>query len=127
MSPVDRHGEEPTAQLGDEAPEPTGPVQYASGGAWVVVASGSYDLNSLGPLAEALQAAAEEHSRVVLDASGISFADSTLLNLLLRLHQDGTLRVAAPAPQLRRVLELTGADAVLVVRETVEDAAAAPD
>ncbi|MFI5689599.1 STAS domain-containing protein [Streptomyces sp. NPDC051636] len=98
-------------------------VQYELGGAWVVVARGDCDMNSLGPLTAALETAAEKHRRVVLDASAVTFADSSFLNLVVRVHQETSLRVAAPAPQLRRVLELTGADAVLDVRDTVDDAA----
>jgi anti-anti-sigma factor len=97
-------------------------VQYERGDAWVVVAKGAYDANTLGPLADALEAAVPAHRRVVLDASGITFADSTVLNLLLGIHRATTLRVAAPPHQLLRLLQNTGADAVLDVRETVEDA-----
>lgn len=100
-------------------------VQYELGGAWVVVAHGDYDMNTVGPLADVLQTAAQEHSRVVLDASGITFADSTFLNLLLRIHTMAGLRVAAPTPQLRRVLEITGADTVLDIRDSVENATSA--
>jgi anti-anti-sigma factor len=103
---------------------PTGPevVQYERAGAWVVVANGDYDPNSIAPIEEALETAAEKRERVVVDAAGLTFADSTFLNLLLRIHQRTSLGIAAPAPQLRRILELTGADEVLDVRDTVEDA-----
>lgn len=97
-------------------------VQYELSGAWVVVARGDYDMNSMGPLADALQTAARKHSRVVLDASGVTFADSTFLNLLMHIHPMTSLRVAAPASQLKRVLEITGADTVLDIRDSVEDA-----
>ncbi|MFF9206564.1 STAS domain-containing protein [Streptomyces sp. NPDC014986] len=99
-------------------------TQYEWRDAAVVAAHGSYDMQSVKPLAEALNTAARNHRKVILDASGISFADSALLNLLILTHQSTTLRVAAPARQLRRLLELTGMDAVLDVRPTVEDAAA---
>jgi anti-anti-sigma factor len=88
----------------------------------VVVAHGDYDMNSMGPLAEALQTAAQKHSRVVLDASGVTLADSTLLNLLLHINPMTSLRVAAPTPQLKRVLAITGADTVLDIRDSVADA-----
>jgi anti-anti-sigma regulatory factor len=58
-------------------------VQYECCGAWVVSARGSCDLYSITSLAEALDTAAKEHPKVVLDASAITFADSTLLNLLM--------------------------------------------
>lgn len=93
-------------------------------GAQVVDARGFYDMSSIGPLADALVAAAAERTKVVLDASGITFADSALLNLLILTHQRTDLRVAAPPQQLIRLLQLTGVDTVLKVRETVEEAAA---
>jgi len=99
-------------------------VEREQHGAWVVAASGSCDLESISRLEEALTTAAWSHPKVVLDASGITFADSSLLNLLILTHRAGTLRVAAPQPQLQRLLEVTGLDAVLHVRATVEEAAA---
>ncbi|MFI6038181.1 STAS domain-containing protein [Streptomyces sp. NPDC051315] len=99
-------------------------VQYEWCGAWVVGARGSYDIDSIVPLADALDTAVKEHAMVVLDASGITFADSALLNLLILTHQAADLRVAAPTLQLRRLLELTGVDTVLKVRATVEEATA---
>ncbi|MEU6423395.1 STAS domain-containing protein [Streptomyces spiralis] len=99
-------------------------IQYERHGAWVVAAHGSYDMHSIPPLADALAAAARKHPKVVLDASGVVFADSSFLNLLILTHQAGTLRVAAPPQQLQRLFAITGVDAVLEVRETVDDAAA---
>ncbi|MEU6775059.1 STAS domain-containing protein [Streptomyces sp. NPDC046759] len=97
-------------------------LQYERHGVWVVVACGSYDLDSIAPLATALDAAARKYRTVVLDASRVVFADSTFLNLLIRTHHATGLRVAAPPLQVRRLLELTGTDTVLDVRATVEEA-----
>ncbi|GHH20028.1 anti-sigma factor antagonist [Streptomyces rubradiris] len=93
-------------------------------GVLVISAHGAYDMCSVKPLAEALDAAAKAHRTVVLDASGITFGDSSLLNLLILTHHETDLRVAAPTRQIRRLLEITGADTFLKVRETVEEAAA---
>ncbi|MEU6590878.1 STAS domain-containing protein [Streptomyces sp. NPDC046881] len=98
-------------------------VQYERRDAWVVAPHGAYDLHSIPPLADALDAAARKHPKVVLDASGVDFADSTFLNLLILTHQTGTLRVAAPPRQLQRLFEITGTNAVLEIRETVDEAA----
>lgn len=98
--------------------------QYAWRGAWVVVATGAYDMDSVGPLAEVLKAAARRHPKVVLDASGVTFADSTFLNLLILTHRTATFRVVAPSPQVRRLCEITGVDGLLQLRATVDDAAA---
>jgi anti-anti-sigma factor len=105
------------------SPEGAAVTQYEWRGAWVVAAYGSYDIHSITPLADALKNAVREHPKVVLDASGITFADSTLLNLLILTHRSGALRVAAPSRQLRRLCDITGADTVLVMRETVDEAA----
>jgi anti-anti-sigma factor len=112
-----------TARVGARVVDGTVVVQYELRGAGVVVARGSYDMHSIKPLAEALDAAARKYEKVVVDASAITFADSTLLNLLILTHRATDLRLAAPAAQLRRILELTGVDTVLKVRPTVEGAA----
>ncbi len=98
-------------------------LQYEWRGAWVVAAHGAYDMHSITPLADALETAAKEYPKVVLDASGVTFADSTLLNLLILAHQAGPLRVVAPSPQLQRLCEITGVDSILEIRGTVDDAA----
>ncbi|MFF8940205.1 STAS domain-containing protein [Streptomyces paradoxus] len=110
-----------------QAPAPARPgaalSQYERHGAWVVVARGAYDMDSITPLADALDRAISRYPKVILDASGITFADSTLLNVLILTHQSGTLRVVAPSPQLRRLCEITGVDSLLETRESVDDAA----
>jgi anti-anti-sigma factor len=110
-------------QAGDPAAEGASVTQYAWRGAWVVAAHGTYDLDSITPLETALRTAVEQHSKVVLDASGITFADSTLLNLLILTHQAGTLRLAAPSQPLQRICKITGVDNLLEIRQTVDDAA----
>ncbi|MFG2682085.1 STAS domain-containing protein [Streptomyces sp. NPDC048392] len=100
--------------------------QYEYCGSWIVVARGDYDAHSVKPLADALADAAAKHSRVVVDASGITFADSALLNLLILTRRTADVRLAAPTRQLRRILEITGVDTVLKVGATVEEAACEP-
>ncbi len=99
-------------------------VQYEWRDAWVVGARGAYDIQSITHLANALDTASKTYAKVILDASGVTFADSALLNLLILAHQAADFRVAAPTEQLRRLLELTGVDTVLKVRATMEEAAA---
>ncbi|WP_229925637.1 STAS domain-containing protein [Streptomyces longispororuber] len=106
------------------SPYGPGVRQYACGEAWVVAADGEYDMGSITPLREALETAARQYRKVVLDASAVTFADSTFLNVLLQAHRTGTLRVVAPSPQVRRLCEITGVDSVLDIRRTVEEAAA---
>lgn len=85
---------------------------------------GAFDLNSVPALSEALESGARAHAKVVVDAGGLTFADSTVLNVLLSFNRRAVLRVARPATALARVLNLTGADIVLDVRATVENAVA---
>ncbi|WP_242744492.1 STAS domain-containing protein [Streptomyces sp. CA-256286] len=100
------------------------PRQYEYRGGWVIVASGEYDLASIAPLREALQAAARQYPKVVLDASAVTFADSAFLNLLILTHQTATLRVVAPSAQVRHLFEISGVDSVLTIRRTIEEATA---
>ncbi|MFE9636133.1 STAS domain-containing protein [Streptomyces sp. NPDC006463] len=95
---------------------------YPAGSGWVVAARGELDQDTLASLEEALTAAADRHPMVVLDASSVTFGDSSFLNLLLRLHRSTALRIAAPGDQLRRLFALTGADTVLSLHPSVQDA-----
>ncbi|MFD8236003.1 STAS domain-containing protein [Streptomyces sp. NPDC059696] len=112
-----------TERAAAHTPDGVAVLQYEWRGARVIVARGSYDLDSITPLADAMATAARKHPKVILDASGITFADSTLLNLLILTHRTGTLRVVAPPPQLRRLCEITGVDALLQVRDSIDAAA----
>ncbi|MER6115877.1 STAS domain-containing protein [Streptomyces sp. NPDC001743] len=98
--------------------------QYEYRGTWVIVAADEYDLGSITPLRQALHTAVRQYPKVVLDASAITFADSTFLNLLILAHRTGKLRLVAPSPQVRRLCEITGVDSVLEIRRTIEEAAA---
>ncbi|WP_225803192.1 STAS domain-containing protein [Streptomyces sp. NK15101] len=99
-------------------------IQYECCGAQVVEARGDYDMHSIGPLADVLKTATETHPKVVLDASGVTFADSAFLNLVILIHQTGKLRVVAPSERVRRLCAITGVDGVLQIRETVDEAVA---
>ncbi|MGW1963582.1 STAS domain-containing protein [Streptomyces sp. NPDC001935] len=117
---IAREGSEPLR--GQTAPRPA-VIQYDCHGCRVLVASGSCDMTSIKLLAVALRTAAREYSKVVLEASGITFAGSTFLNLLVLTRRSTDLRVAAPTPQVQRLLEITEIDTILKVRATVDEAA----
>ncbi|MFD3944481.1 STAS domain-containing protein [Streptomyces sp. NPDC058579] len=79
------------------------------------------------PLDRALEAG---RSRLVVDCSRLDFCDSTGLNVLLgaRLKADaagGGVHLTGMRPMVARVFEITGADVVFTVHETL--AAALPD
>ncbi|MEV8531760.1 STAS domain-containing protein [Streptomyces sp. NPDC051211] len=95
---------------------------YPAAAGWVVAAHGEIDQDTLGPLEEALSSAAGRHPLVVLDVGSVTFGDSSFLNLLLRMHHLTALRIAAPGEQLQRLFAVTGADTVLSLHASVEDA-----
>ncbi|MFG3293202.1 STAS domain-containing protein [Streptomyces sp. NPDC048179] len=116
------NGDDRPSQVGHSHPGPPEVVRYEFRGTQVFAAHGEYDPTSITLLADALQSAAEKYPRVVVDTTAVSFADSTFLNLLISVHHATDLRVVAPPAQLRRLLELTGADKVLKVQADLEDA-----
>jgi anti-sigma B factor antagonist len=90
----------------------------------VVVLSGEADATTAGLLREIMTAQLDAGARLVtVDASGLSFLDSASLRVLVlaarALHgRHGTLVFAHPQPLVARVLEITGADKLLEVRES---------
>ncbi|MFC9942506.1 STAS domain-containing protein [Streptomyces pratensis] len=92
------------------------PVVAAEGeinGFWVVRARGDLDSDSIDPLFIAMWQAVAGHDVVVLDASAITFADSSFLSLLIEVHQRTELRIAAPGTAVTRLLRIAGVDRVL--------------
>ncbi|MEV6211534.1 STAS domain-containing protein [Kitasatospora sp. NPDC051914] len=89
---------------------------------------GELDHDSAGPFREALDTAvAEPPPLVVVDCSGLSFCDSTGLNLLLRarlaaLSNGGEVVLAGPTPMVQRMLEITGAGEIFGVFGTAAEA-----
>ncbi|MEV6756614.1 STAS domain-containing protein [Streptomyces sp. NPDC051214] len=94
-------------------------------GSWSLAAHGELDAQTIRPLRQAAEAAAAMFPALVLDFGAVTFADSSALNLLLLLHDITELHVAAPQPQLLRVLALTGADQVLRIYPSADLACAA--
>jgi anti-sigma B factor antagonist len=61
-------------------------------------------------------------ARVVIDMSGVEFCDSTGMNVLLSClrqvrERGGELELAAPRPAVKKILQVTGLDAVFTVSE----------
>lgn len=103
----------------------------ASNGCVVARLSGEMDYVSRPVFTERLLELITGGGRLlVLDLSGVTFCDSAGLNVLLvarlRAEQRGATLVLACMPlQLRRVLEVTGADQVLATYDTVAEAQSA--
>jgi anti-anti-sigma factor len=96
------------------------------GSASVVLASGELDAFAAPDLASDL-AAVRESERVVLDLSRVSFMDSTVLGLVVRVTReltetDARVRIVLPSGSARRIFEITALDTVLPIAETRESA-----
>ncbi|MFD3776308.1 STAS domain-containing protein [Streptomyces sp. NPDC058612] len=77
-------------------------------GVRVITCAGEFDLATQEPLRQACDPALNDPAiqRIVLDVSRVTFADSSLLNTLLRLLRTGRLVLAGPLPRcLTRVLD----------------------
>lgn len=96
----------------------------------VVTPAGELDHHTADLLREPLdECLAQGHKRLVVDCSRLEFCDSTGLNVLLgaRLKAEaagGAVHLAGMLPVVARVFEITGAEAVFTVHETLEDALA---
>jgi anti-sigma B factor antagonist len=89
----------------------------------IVVLSGEADATTLPLLREVLAEQLEAGARLLtVDASGLSFLDSASMRVLVLAARalrgrHGRLVFARPQPVVARLLEITGADRLLDVRE----------
>lgn len=121
-------------RLGEGVPPPTRYARtYRARGATVVELLGELDVGSAEYVYPHLEAAAQwpPPLLVVLDLGGLEFIDCYGLSVLLRarrkvVERGGTLRMVCDRPQSRRLLALTGLDAVFRPVRTLDDALAAP-
>ncbi|MGW2784858.1 STAS domain-containing protein [Streptomyces populi] len=94
----------------------------------VVTPAGELDHHTADLLREPLEGCLEKgHTRLVIDCSRLEFCDSTGLNVLLgaRLKAEaagGAVHLAAMQPVVARVFEITGAESVFAVHDTLEAA-----
>lgn len=98
------------------------------GASAVVTPSGELDHHTADVFREQLDRCVDAgHPRLVVDCSGLQFCDSTGLNVLLgaRLRAQaagGSVHLAEMNPVVARVFEITGADTVFNVHDTLDDA-----
>lgn len=93
----------------------------------VVALSGEADWSSAGQLGELITAQLAGGARqLTVDVSGLRFADSASVRVLVLAgrtlkEQGGTVVLVRPQPAVARVLELMGADQLLVVQSGIAD------
>ncbi|MER5944880.1 STAS domain-containing protein [Streptomyces sp. NPDC001904] len=101
------------------------------GASAVVTPAGELDHHTADLLREPLdECLTNGLSRLIVDCSRLEFCDSTGLNVLLgaRLKAEaagGGVHLAGMLPVVARVFEITGAEAVFTVHESLESALAA--
>lgn len=115
-------------------PPPTGlavSVRNTDGSTAICTLAGDLDMETLAPAKQALdELVAAGVGRLVVDLGQVAFCDSSGLNLLLQVRMTAEAQgtrffLAACAPSVQRVLELTGADAVFSVHPDAATALAA--
>ena len=99
------------------------------GGAIVVHLAGELDLYNAHEVRDALLAACEEEpERLVVDLAAVEFLDSTVLGVLVevrtRVGGREAFALAAPKPEARRTLEVSGLDKHFTISTSVEEALA---
>ncbi|MEI5522742.1 STAS domain-containing protein [Streptomyces brasiliscabiei] len=98
------------------------------GSSAVVTPAGELDHHTADLLREPLESCLDKgFTRLVVDCSRLEFCDSTGLNVLLgvRLRAEaagGGVHLAGMLPAVARVFEITGADAVFTVHDTLDAA-----
>ncbi|MGW1838209.1 STAS domain-containing protein [Streptomyces sp. BBFR2] len=100
------------------------------GASAVVTPAGELDHHTADLLRDALEGCVEEgYARLVVDCEPLEFMDSTGLNVLLgaRLTAEaagGGVHLVAMQPVVARVFEITGAEAVFTVHDSLDAALA---
>jgi anti-anti-sigma factor len=98
------------------------------GASAVVTVAGELDHHTADLLRESLEGCVDDgYARLVIDCSPLEFMDSTGLNVLLgaRLKAEaagGGVHLVGMQPVVARVFEITGADAVFTVHDTLDAA-----
>jgi anti-sigma B factor antagonist len=97
-------------------------METDSDGRAVLTAAGDIDLASAGVLRDAMARALEERASLIVDVGGVGFIDSSGLTALVWGHWEalkagGSFSLRRPSPMLRRLMEVTSLDSLLVVEE----------
>lgn len=101
-------------------------------GVHVIKPVGEFDIAVLAPLRDAVLAAVEAGCAVVLEMSETTFIDSTILGVIVEgrlacTRRGRWLRIVAPRPNIRRILQMMALDTLIGIYPSVEAALAEAD
>ncbi|MFD3648470.1 STAS domain-containing protein [Streptomyces cyaneofuscatus] len=88
----------------------------------VISPRGEFDMRNVTSLGAQIETMTAVHGGLVLDASGITFADSSFLRMVLGAHQRTDLRIAAPSLRVARLFDLAGVETYLRIYPSIEAA-----
>ncbi len=103
-------------------------LQTLSSSAAILRLVGEIDMSSVSRLSEQFESAASTGcSELVIDATNVTFMDSTGIHAMIEgkrlLHQRGSAIALVPSQQVRRVLELVAPEPLFAARvDTVDEA-----
>ncbi|MEV8533684.1 STAS domain-containing protein [Streptomyces sp. NPDC051211] len=124
-----RHAVSLTAHVASTACEATSVSSLTEpGGTGLLRLSGEFDQDAAPQVREALSTVrAVGARRTIVDLSGVVFADSSLLHVLLSAREEHALVLAGPLhSQLQRLFELTGTAGLFTFAEDPEAARLLP-
>ena len=98
----------------------------------LVTVAGDVDLASADRLSDELETALQKSQTLVVDVGGVTFIDSTGLNVLVQAPRaaregGGDFRLRRPSRMLLRLLEITRLETLFAIDEDGGPAAASPD
>lgn len=100
-------------------------------GEWTVLKlDGEVDIYTAGKLREAVNEAVEAGNyRLAVNLADMEFMDSSGLGVLIAAlkrvkEHEGELVLVSPRDQMRRILNLTGLDKILTIRQSLDEATA---
>lgn len=108
----------------------TAGLERLEGDGAILRLAGEIDISSVDILSQQLEAAAAAGcSKLVIDATDVTFMDSSGIQVLVEgkrlIHQNGSGIAMVPSPQVRRLLELVSPEPFFATRvDTVEEALA---
>ncbi|MGW2865735.1 STAS domain-containing protein [Streptomyces sp. NPDC001205] len=111
---------------GKEAPRVAIASEHTTGSPTVLTFRGELDLDGAADVRRAFDEALELGRPIVVDLSGLTFCDSSGLNLLLTYRPLDELRLVRSTPAVMRVFELTGADTLFAWYDSPDEALKAP-